>query len=287
MRILVAVDGSAHSHEAVRALSHVAGAEALIMVYALDVPTLAYPMVVPEIAHDLSMTVESRMREEGERILKTAVSLLPLQSWPVSKRIEIGRPTDVILSIAEQERVDLITMGSRGVGAVRELILGSITHRVVTHAPCSTLVVATPSRPIRNLVLALEDRDDADTVFNFLSKQPFTGPCDATVLTVIPFANPAWPVGAMIPESLRKEMLAYAMGFVEGTASRLSAIGYRAVGVVVDGAPASKILAEASKRNADVIVMGSRHRGIGRLLGSVSHTVLHRTSCSVLVVRIR
>ena len=285
MRILVAVDGSAHSHEAVRALSHVARAETLIMVYALDVPMLAYPMVVPEIARDLSNTVERRMREEGERILKTAVSLLPLQTCPVSKRIEIGKPTDVILSIAEQERVDLIIMGSRGVGAVRELMLGSISHRVVTHAPCSTLVVGTPSRAVRNLVLALEDQDDADTAVKFFSKQPFKGSCEATVLTVIPFANPAWPVGAMIPESLRKEMLAHAMRFVEGAASRLSAIGYRAVGVVVDGAPASEILAEASKRNADVIVMGSRRRGIGRVLGSVSHTVLHRTSCSVLVVR--
>ncbi len=67
-------------------------------------------------------------------------------------------------------------------------------------------------------------------------------------------------------------------------ASCLSAIGYRAVGVVVDGAPASEILAQASKRNADLIVMGSRRRGIGRMLGSVSHAVLHRTSCSVLVV---
>lgn len=61
----------------------------------------------------------------------------------------------------------------------------------------------------------------------------------------------------------------------------------RATVTVVDDTPAAAILSEARRRHADVIVLGSRHRGwlAKRLLGSVSTAVVRHAPCSVLVVR--
>jgi nucleotide-binding universal stress UspA family protein len=108
----------------------------VILLHALDVPAPAYPMMIPEVVRDLYTTQERVIWEEGERVLQMATSLLPLDGGPVSKFIEVGKPIDVILSIAKQERIDLIV-----VGALRELMLGSVSHRVVTHAASSVLVV--------------------------------------------------------------------------------------------------------------------------------------------------
>jgi len=286
MRALLAVDGSDQSYEAARALAQLSQAEQLIILHALDVPEPAYPMIMPEVAQDIYTTVERGMREDGERLLKRITSILPMNTGPVSKRLEIGKPTDLILSIAAQERIDLIVVGSRGVGSVRELTLGSVSHQVVTHAPCPTLVVGTPMRAVRKMMLAVEGPEEADAALRFFAKRPLREPGEATVLTVIPYADPAWPVGAMIPESLRKEMRAQAGKFLDDVASRLSAVGFRATGAVMLGAPASEILKEAVKSQVDLIVMGSRRRGVSRLvLGSVSHTVLHRAPCPVLIFR--
>ena len=286
MRVLVAIDGSDQSYDAVRALSQMARAEILIVLHAVDVPAPAYPMMVPEVARDLYTTQERVMRDEGERVLKTAMSLLPLNPGSVSKFIEVGKPVEVILSIAEQERIDLIVLGARGVGALRELVLGSVSHRVVTHAPCSVLVVGAPLRAVRHIVLAVDGAEETQAAVRVLQQRPFKESGAVTVLTVIPYAHPAWPVGAVIPEPWQKEVLADARRFAEGVASTLTGIGYHAAGTAIEGAPASRILDAAASQHADLIIMGSRHRGLGRaMMGSVSHAVLHRAPCPVLIAR--
>ena len=286
MRTLLAVDGSDQSYEAVRALSQMARSEAVILLHAIDVPAPAYPMMVPEVARDLYTTQERAMREEGERVLGTAASLLPLSAGPVSKFIEVGNPIDVILSIAEQERIDLVVMGARGVGVLRELMFGSVSHRVVTHATASVLIVGTPLRPVRHIVLAVEGPEESEAAIRCLERRPFKEPGDVLVLSVIPYAHPAWPVGAVIPEPWQKEVLMGAMRFAEEVASKLTAIGYRAKGTAVQGSPAAEILKTAATEHADLIMMGSRHRGLSRaMMGSVSHAVLHRTACPVFIVR--
>ena len=52
-----------------------------------------------------------------------------------------GRPADEIIRYAEESGADLLVMGSRGLGALREFALGSVSHKVLTHAKCPVLVV--------------------------------------------------------------------------------------------------------------------------------------------------
>ncbi|MBN2983862.1 MULTISPECIES: universal stress protein [Cohnella] len=52
-----------------------------------------------------------------------------------------GDPSRTLLDFAEQNGVDLIVTGSRGLGAIREFVLGSVSHNVVQHAKIPVLVV--------------------------------------------------------------------------------------------------------------------------------------------------
>ncbi len=64
--------------------------------------------------------------------------------WPgigyVTRR-EIGSPAEHIVSMAEREQADLIIVGSRGLGGVKSLFLGSVSDRVTHHAHCPVLIV--------------------------------------------------------------------------------------------------------------------------------------------------
>jgi nucleotide-binding universal stress UspA family protein len=60
-------------------------------------------------------------------------------SW--QRRVEQGYPAEVIVSLASDEAVDLIVIGNRGMSGVGRFLVGSVSDRVVHHAPCSVLVV--------------------------------------------------------------------------------------------------------------------------------------------------
>ena len=287
MKIVLPVDGSEQSYEAARALEGLARSDELIVLNVVNVPGLSYPTIGAGLAKDLSITVEQAMREEGEQLLDRVVSILPTHCGPASKMLEMGTPAEVILNVAKEKGADLIVMGARGLGQIREHIFGSVSHRVMRHADCSTLIVKGSMRHIRRVLLPVESQEDADVVVAFLTKKPFREPVNVTVLHVIPFSQPVWPVGAMIPENFRKEMLSHAEKFTGEIVSRLVKEGYTAKGFGVMGAPSLSIAEEVSTNNPDLILMRSHSRsGISRfLLGSVSHSVAHNTNCSVLLVR--
>ena len=143
MKYVLAVDGSDQSLDATRAFEALSPAESLKVLNVVNVPGVPYPAIGAGVAKDLAMNVEKAMKEEGERALDQAVSLLPLHPGSVSKQLEMGRPAESILKVAEDEKVDLVVMGARGLGRIREQIFGSVSHRVMTHAPCSTFLVKT------------------------------------------------------------------------------------------------------------------------------------------------
>lgn len=287
MRILLAVDGSEHSYEALRALAHFAPTDQVIVLHALDVLLPAYPMVMPEVVRDLREVVERQLREEGERLLDRVTAMPPLTAGNVSRRIENGSPAELIVTIAEEERVDLIALGARGVGAVHELMLGSVSHRVLTHAPCPTLIVKAPMRALRRVLLPVQGGEDAEAAVKFLTTKPFRKPVEVTVLTVVPLGQQMWPEGVGNIEGFRETALAGARSFVGEVASRLSAFGYSATGVARIGFPSMEIIHEAMVTNSDLILMGCRGRkGFSRfLMGSVSHAVVHRATRPLLVLR--
>ncbi len=285
MKTLLAVDGSDNAYEAVHALKHLARAEQLTLLHALDVPRPAYPAMVPEAAEEIYKTLEQSLREDGERLLNRMQSLLPLHAGPTTKHLQIGSPEEVILLMAEEQEADLIVMGARGLGPVKERLLGSVSHRILTLAPCATLIVNGPVKAMKQILLPLEGPSDAEAAVRFLQLKPFHEAVELTLMTILPWTEPPWPSGAAeAAAAAATEILEKQTEYIEAVAERLCAIGYQAHGVALLGTPATMILQQATTLRSDLILMGTRgRRGITRfVLGSVSHAVLHKTPCPVL-----
>jgi universal stress protein A len=60
---------------------------------------------------------------------------------PVTERVLEGTAYKTIVEIAAQEKANLIVMGSHGRTGLSRLLMGSVTERVIGHAPCPVLVV--------------------------------------------------------------------------------------------------------------------------------------------------
>ena len=69
---------------------------------------------------------------------------------PVHTAVGIGPPADGIVGYADEHPIDLIVMGTRGRGAVQQLLLGSVAADVVRRAPCPVLTVRDPARNVEN-----------------------------------------------------------------------------------------------------------------------------------------
>lgn len=285
MKILLAVDGSDESYEAVRALKYLSRAEALHILHVLDVPTPAYPMMVPEVAHELQAAVVQQMQDDGKRLLDRMVSLLPMDVGPVTTHMEIGAPADRIVDYAATHQIGLILLGARGLGPIKERLMGSVSHRVLTHAPCPTLILPSFMKSLKRVLLPIQGSHDAEQAVRFLQQRPFREPVAFTILTVLPYTTPPWPVDAEAAKQLEREALRSAESFLTTVVSQLTQMGHTAQAKAVLGSPADMILRESQALNPDVVMLGSRGRhGLTRIvLGSVSHTVLHRSSHPLLV----
>ena len=283
MKTILAVDGSDNSYEAVHVMKYIARTEQLILLHALDVPRPAYPEMAmrPEAAEELYTALEQNMREDGERLLNRVQSLLPLHAGPTQKHLQIGSPAEVIVSMAEEQKAELIVVGARGLGPIKERLLGSVSHRILTLAPCATLIVNGPVKAMKHILLPLQGSFDAEAAVRFLRLKPFDDTVELTLMTVLPSTEPPWPSHAAAAAT---ELLEKQTEYIEGVAERLRAIGYQAHGVAVVGTPSTMILQQATTLRSDLILMGTRGRqGISRfVLGSVSHAVLHKMPCPVL-----
>ena len=284
MKTLLAIDGSDNSYEAVHALKYFTKAEQLTLLHALNVPRPAYPMMVPEVAEELYRSLKQSMREDGERLLDRTQSLLPPHAGPTTKLLQLGSPTEVIIATAESKKVDLIIMGARGLGPIKERLIGSVSHRILTLAPCATLIVNGPVKAMKQVLLPLQGPFDEAAAIRFLQLKPFHDPVELTLLTVLSQTQPPWPVEVTVARKLEEQALQIAHDYINEVAKRLRTIGYQARGLAVLGTPSSRVLQEATARRSDLILMGTRGRqGIIRfMLGSTSHAVLHKMPCPVL-----
>ena len=52
-----------------------------------------------------------------------------------------GDPASMILEVADKEQPDLLVMGSRGLGGIQRLLIGSVSHKVCNSAGCTVIVV--------------------------------------------------------------------------------------------------------------------------------------------------
>jgi len=287
MRVLLAIDGSEQSYEAARTVGCLTSVSALIVLHVIDLPRLTYPMLGPDIAKDLAMSVEQAMRIEGERVLKRTMAHLSHQIPSLVKRLESGRPAEVILSIAQEEAVDLIMAGTRGLGEIKGSVLGSVSRRILIDSPTPVLIIKAPLPEVRRILLPVQGPQDAESTRRFLTKRPFPRQAHVTVFTVVPIPRSILRMGVTAPEAKIQQALESAEHFNDSVVAELSGLPYSFTGLVGMGAPAETILEQEATTPPDLILMGTHNPSAVRrlLLGSVSYTVLHQSISSILVVR--
>jgi nucleotide-binding universal stress UspA family protein len=135
--IVVGIDGSEHGEAA---LAFAAEEAALREAHLLIVCAWENPMVVSPMGFCPAEMFEG-LAENARSIAEAAVArvaeLQPLGTCE-GKAVE-GHPAAVLLKEAEQ--ANMIVVGSRGRGGFASLLLGSVSKRVVHHAPCPVVVV--------------------------------------------------------------------------------------------------------------------------------------------------
>lgn len=287
MRVLLATDGSEQSFHATKAVMSLASVSTLTILHVIDLPRLTFSMLGPEIAYDLSKVAEEALRKDGEQALTRTKALLSDKVKPVEIRREEGSPAELILSVAQEEHPDLILMGARGRGQVEELLLGSVSQRVLTHAACPVLIINGPLTELKKILIAIQSPTDVQKVHQFLTKHPFQLQTEITLLSVVPIPRSLFRGGVSAPEEKIEQALESTEGFLDQAVSQLKGYYDSVKGYVGLGAPASTILEQASITDPDLLVMGMHHPStITRfVLGTVSHTVLHHAARSVLVIR--
>jgi nucleotide-binding universal stress UspA family protein len=287
MKIVLAVDGSLHSTDAVRCLAYFAPPEELTLAHAITLPDLDHPMVTPEIRDTVIEEIEGKLRLEGEEILKRARAEVPADFPSVQLVHQIGNPAQVILETAQSSHSDLIILGARGLGPVKELVLGSVSHRVVLHAPCSVLVMKSGVSKIEKILLPVEGEKDAQVALKFLAMHPFRAGTHIEVMTVWPQPQVPWPMTLGQSKLLEERALDHAQERLDIITKQLDAMNYQYTTSVGLGNPAYALLEQARATQPDLIVMSSHGRkGLSRfLIGSISHAVLHQAPCPVLIVR--
>jgi nucleotide-binding universal stress UspA family protein len=138
--IVIGVDGSKESLEAARygqGLAEQLGSQ-VTLVFALEPPQVI--PVGPLSGYVMTSTPRSdEDMKKAQKLLDELVAERP--KVPTTARVELGKAADTLCDLAGQLGADLLIVGSRGLSAGRRLILGSVSDRVVHHAPCPVLVL--------------------------------------------------------------------------------------------------------------------------------------------------
>ena len=134
--IVLAYDGSEYSHKALQRAKAIAERfEAtlwLLHVFRNPSDLLGYT--------DFEKLYAKR-KSAAQATLDDALQKLGRTTFPIKEQLEEGHETDSILKVAENCSADLIVMGTRGLGAVKGLLVGSISRKVIHYASCSVMVV--------------------------------------------------------------------------------------------------------------------------------------------------
>jgi nucleotide-binding universal stress UspA family protein len=144
MKVLLAIDGSTHSHAALEAVASRAW-PSNTEIFVLTVIHSRWPLVGDPFFTMASARVESILEQEREAqpLLDAAVRLLREEAPAVrvTTKVIAGVPHDAIVQQAEDWGVDLIVLGSHGYGPIRRALLGSVAAAVAVEAPCAVEII--------------------------------------------------------------------------------------------------------------------------------------------------
>ena len=137
-KILVGMDGSENAYKALDSAIGLAEkmSSELVVLYVIHVPTS-----VSEYDTFEASDVYSSLERDGDKVLEDCESRAKQHNVRVKTIVASGDPAQQIIETAKTEGADLIVVGSRGLGTVRSLVLGSVSNKIVHYAKEAVLVI--------------------------------------------------------------------------------------------------------------------------------------------------
>jgi nucleotide-binding universal stress UspA family protein len=289
MKILLAVDGSKHSQWAERLLLQSARSDG----HSVEVLYVTPVVVGGNAAGEPSLT--EALRECGEKMVRTVAKGLSKKFKTATTVLQSHDIAGTVLDRAKKNRSDLIVMGARGVSPIKTFFLGSVSHKIVRHAPCSVLLAhRQPGRTLK-ILAALDGSPASQRALAFLDDVGVPRAASVTLLHVV-----TEPLVFWIPETGFPGGFGNVAAFEESSralrqrgervltdAKKKWAGRFRSVRPLIrEGYPSGEILSAAKSTRADLVVLGRRgHSQLDRfLMGSVSQKVSSYAPCGVLIV---
>ena len=135
-RIVVALDGSDHSHRALEHAKHLAECldATLWLVHAFAHTSDLW-------GHDKFDELVTQRKTAGQDILDEARKTLGDTTFDVQEELLEGPAAEAILNVAEVRNADLIVLGTRGHGSLQGMLVGSVGNKVLQHAHCPVMLV--------------------------------------------------------------------------------------------------------------------------------------------------
>ncbi|AHY47777.1 Universal stress protein family [Rubrobacter radiotolerans] len=297
-RLLLAVDGSAEASQAAEMageLSRKLGLE-LHVLYVRPLQEAAYMdhwaksdwEFVEEVRRNTEEEARKKAEEEAEKVRATGAEVAEVH-------VALGRADDRIVRLAEDLGAELVVVGSRGLGALRRALMGSVSVSVARHAHGSVLIVrgepAGESYLPGKILVAVDGSPEAEVALDRAQEIAWQTGSELHMFHAIhrePLAPYPYPVAAESAESYMEDTQRKAREYFEEKAAEIREVGGSVASVkVVLGQPEKEIVREAERIGAGLVVIGSRGLGGVRraLLGSVSDAVMRHAHCPVLVVR--
>ena len=135
-RIIVAIDGSEHSNRALSCARELAERfEATLWI------VHAYPQTSDLRSYDQFEKLVARRKREGQSILDQARKILGEINGEINEELLEGPEAEAILSVAKIQNIDLILMGTRGLGSFEGMLVGSVSQKVSYHSFCPVMLV--------------------------------------------------------------------------------------------------------------------------------------------------
>jgi nucleotide-binding universal stress UspA family protein len=298
MRVVVAVDRSDPTFKLVQAVTRLYTPAELTLVHAVDHGLARYPDKGPT-GRGMAPEELRPLLDSGHKLLEQAAKSVPSELNLVVKQVcELGSAARVIINTAQMEAADLIVTGSRELSSEeREFTVSSVSDRIVSHAPCATLVVKHMPEQIRRVLVAINGIDDAAAIQRWLLAHPFHDPVEMTVLHVVPTLEAYRNDSSLahhdrFHENLHEDSVSWGQKLVDNVAAKLSATPahapaggcYKAHGQVSSGDPPEVIVEESARQ--DLVIMASHgfQSAVRFISGSVAQKVLHRVAVPVLVI---
>ncbi len=278
-KILVAIDGSESSRNALRQAIKLANSEEC---------WITVVSVIPSYTGDLSATFIGDMRkamaEPCEKALSEAENIAKSERALIKTVCEEGEIYERIVDLADAENCDLIVMGRKGLSQIERAFMGSVAARVIGHSQRDVLVVPINTTIGWKSIFLNTDGSKyseaaTESAINFAK---FYGG-ELMVLSVVEVTEEFL---ARAP-GMVEDMVKKAKGFVEDVKKKAEGSNIKTTSFVREGEAYRVITNLARENKVDIIVLGSHGRtGLRRLLmGSVTAKVIGHSPCPVLVVK--